>query len=96
MALTLKDKDAARKILVDRAMTAFADEDLGFIASNKFNFPTVYNGEEIWVEVTVTIPKENGDEGYMKREQYGDKVEKRKEREKAKAEKYKKKEEKGE
>ncbi len=92
MALTLKDKDAARKVLVERAMGAFADEDMGFIASNKFNFPTVWNGEEIWVEVTGTIPKENGDEGYLKREEYDGKVAKRAEREKAKAAKVAKKE----
>ena len=93
MALTLKDRDAARKILVERAMTAFADEELGMIASNKFNFPMVYNGEDIWVEITVAIPKESGDEGYMKREEYDGKIAKRVEREKKKAEKAQKKEE---
>ena len=92
MALSLKDRDAARKGLVERAMAAFADEEIGMIASNKFNFPTVYNGEDIWVEVTVAIPKENGDEGYMKREEYDGKIAKRAEREKKKAEKSAKKE----
>ena len=84
-----------------------ATEDVALIASNTLNFPVAYNGEEAWVEVTVKIPKEDGDDGYLKRESYTmhlqEKAEKAKAQEEAKAKKVaeakakrdKKKEEKG-
>ena len=50
------------------------DEDIGMIASNTINFPIAVDGEEGWVEITVKVPKEDGDDGYMKRQQYADKV----------------------
>lgn len=84
-----------------------ATEDVALIASNTLNFPISYNGEEGWIEVTVKIPKEEGDDGYLKRESYKmhlqEKAEKAKAQEEAKAKKVaeakakrdKKKEEKG-
>ena len=83
------------------------NEDVALIASNTLNFPISYNGEEGWIEVTVKIPKEEGDDGYLKRESYKmhlqEKAEKAKAQEEAKAKKVaeakakrdKKKEEKG-
>lgn len=63
-------------------------EDVGMIESNSFNFPVVLNGEEGFVEVVVKVPKDRGDDNYMKRETYADKVRERKERaEKAAAKK---------
>jgi len=62
------------------------NEDLGMITSNSFNFPIVApNGEEGWAKITLTITNDEGDDGYMEREQYNDKVRNAAER-KAKAE----------
>lgn len=70
-----------------------ADEDCGMIASNSFNFPIVVEGEEGWVEITVKVTKDGGDDGYGKREEYRMKCEERetkaKERAEAKAKKIK-------
>lgn len=63
-----------------------AGEDCGLIASNSFNFPVVVDGEEGWVEVVVKVPKEDGDEGFGKREDYSLKLAANAERAKAKAE----------
>ena len=63
-------------------------EDVGMIESNSFNFPVVLDGEEGFVEVVVKVPKDRGDDNYMKREDYNIKVRERKERaEKAAAKK---------
>lgn len=64
-------------------------EDCGMIASNSFNFPIVVNDEEGFAEVVVKVTNDEGDDGYMKREQYNDKVALAEERAKAKAEKAK-------
>lgn len=68
-----------------------ATEDVALIASNTLNFPVAYNGEEAWVEVTVKIPKDDGDEGYLKRKSYTmhlqEKADKAKAQEEAKAKK---------
>lgn len=68
-----------------------ATEEVALIASNTLNFPVAYNGEEAWVEVTVKIPKDDGDEGYLKRKSYTmhlqEKAEKAKAQEEAKAKK---------
>ena len=56
------------------------------ITSNSFNFPVVVEGEEGWVEVVVKVPKEYGDEGYDKREEYSLKLATNAEKAKAKAE----------
>ena len=48
-------------------------EDVGMVASNTINLPTVIDGEECWVEVTVKVPKGTKDEeydGYGRREDY--------------------------
>ena len=63
-----------------------AGEDCGLIASNSFNFPVVVDGEEGWVEVVVKVPKEDGDEGFGKREEYSLKLAANAERAKPKAE----------
>lgn len=63
-------------------------EDVGMIESNSFNFPVVVDGEEGFVEVVVKVPKDRGDDNYLKRDTYADKVRDRKERaEKAAAKK---------
>jgi hypothetical protein len=63
-------------------------EDVGMIESNSFNFPVVLDGEEGFVEVVVKVPKDRGDDNYLKRDTYADKVRERKERaEKAAAKK---------
>lgn len=63
-----------------------ATEDVALIASNTLNFPISYNGEEGWVEVTVKIPKEEGDDGYLKRESYKMHLEEKREKAKAQEE----------
>ena len=56
-------------------------EDVGMIESNSFNFPVVLDG-------VVKVPKDRGDDNYLKRDTYADKVRDRKERaEKAAAKK---------
>ena len=67
-------------------MSYFTDEDIGRIASNSFNFPIVEDGEEGWVEIVVKVPKETGDEGYGKREEYALKIKEKEEKAKASAE----------
>lgn len=63
-------------------------EDVGMIESNSFNFPVVLDGEEGFVEIVVKVPKDRGDDNYLKRDTYADKVRDRKERaEKAAAKK---------
>lgn len=63
-----------------------AGEDCGMITSNSFNFPVVVEGEEGWVEVVVKVPKNDGDDGYGKREEYSLKLAANAEKAKAKAE----------
>ena len=63
-----------------------AGEDCGMITSNSFNFPAVVDGEEGWVEVVVKVPKDDGDDGYGKREEYSLKLAANAEKAKAKAE----------
>ena len=60
-------------------------EDCGMITSNSFNFPVVVDGEEGWVEVVVKVPKDDGDDGYGKREEYSLKLAANAEKAKAKA-----------
>ena len=75
-----------RERYLSAIMSYFTDEDIGRIASNSFNFPIVEDGEEGWVEIVVKVPKETGDEGYGKREEYTLKVKEKEERAKASAE----------
>ena len=67
--------DVVRARYISAIMSYFSDEDCGMTASNSFNFPITENGEEGWVEITVKIPKEDGDDGYMKRDAYSMKCE---------------------
>jgi len=73
-------------------------EDVGMIASNKFNFPSVLEDEECFVEVAVSVVKKPSDECYQEREDYKMKLkeqaEKKAEKEKKAAEKKAKAEEK--
>ena len=75
-----------RERYLSAIMSYFTDEDIGRIASNSFNFPIVEDGEEGWVEIVVKVPKETGDEGYDKREEYTLKVKEKEEKAKASAE----------
>lgn len=64
--------NALRAKYLEILMSALSKEEyVGQIASNSFNFPIVTeDGEEGWVEVVVKIPKEDGDEGFLKRESF--------------------------
>lgn len=83
--------NAIRERYLSAIMSYFTDEDIGRITSNSFNFPIVEGDEEGWVEIVVKIPKESGDEGYDKREEYRlkleEKAQKAEERQKAKEKK---------
>ena len=59
--------------LVAKLMEYFAaqGEDVGQISSHELNFPIVAeDGEEGWVEIVIKVPKDEPDEGYLKRESY--------------------------
>lgn len=75
-----------RERYLSAIMSYFTDEDIGRIASNSFNFPIVEDDEEGWVEIVVKVPKETGDEGYDKREEYTLKIKEKEEKAKANAE----------
>ena len=67
------NEDAIRARLTKELYNLYAanGEDCGMITSNCFNFPVVTeDGEEGWVEITVKVTKEAGDEGYDKRTEY--------------------------
>lgn len=86
MYMKLTNANSIRAKYLEILMDALA-EDVGQIASNSFNFPVVAeDGEEGWVEIIVKIPKEDGDEGFDKREEYRLKCAEKVERDKAKAE----------
>lgn len=73
--MKLVNANKIRASLLTKIMGIFTEEDLGVIASNSFNFPIVAeDGEEGWVEIVVKVTKDGGDDGYLKREQYADKV----------------------
>lgn len=76
----------ARAVRALYDLKASEGEDVGFIASNAFNFPIVVDGEEGWCEITVKVTKDGGDEGYGKREEYALKLRERAEKAKAAAE----------
>lgn len=69
-------------------------DDIGQINSNTLNFPIVVDGEEGWCEIVVKVTKDDGDDGYLKREEYTMKLEenarKRAEKELAKQKKIEK------
>lgn len=88
MAVKFADKARAEYVKKIFDFVESLGEDVGMIESNSFNFPIVIDGEEGFVEVVVKVPKDRGDDNYMKRETYADKVRERKERaEKAAAKK---------
>ena len=62
--MTLNEKNAIRKQYLDKVLALFNEEDVGLIASNKFNFPIVHNEEEGWIEITISLTKEDGDSGF--------------------------------
>ena len=85
--------NAVRTEIINRLFTFLSNEgeDVGMITSNSFNFPTVRDGEECFVEIVAKVVKKESDECYQEREDYqmklDDKAEKAKERERAAAEK---------
>ena len=87
----VKVADKVRSLYIKELFDYFAakGEDVGMIASNSFNFPIVMDGEELFLEVVVKVPKDGGDDNFLKRDTYADKVRDREER-KAKADAKKK------
>lgn len=89
--MTLKNANAVRAEFTSKLMQFLSEqnEDCGMIASNSFNLPVVVDGEEGWIEIVVKVPKDEGDEGFLKREDYTmsckEKAAKAAEKEKAKA-----------
>lgn len=53
-------------------------DDIGMINSNTINFPIVVEEEEGWCEIVVKITKDDGDDGYLKRQEYEMKLEEKK------------------
>lgn len=85
--MKLANANSIRAKYLEALMSALGTEDIGQIASNSFNFPVVAeDGEEGWVEIVIKVPKESGDEGFDKREEYKLKCAERVEKAKAKAE----------
>ena len=91
--MKLANANKIRKQYIEELLTYFRcdgssdGEDCGMITSNSFNFPVVADdGEEGWVEIVVKVPKETGDEGYDKREEYTLKIKEKEEKAKASAE----------
>ena len=85
--------NAVRTAIIQKLFTFMENEgeDVGMIASNSFNFPYVYEGEECFVEVVAKVVKKDSDDCYLMREDFiikeAEKVEKKA---KAEAEKAKK------
>lgn len=80
MAIKFADKARAEYVKKIFDFVESLGEDVGMIESNSFNFPIVIDGEEGFVEVVVKVPKDRGDDNYMRRETYQDKVKTRAER----------------
>lgn len=73
MKLALANR--VRANVLEKLIAFFNDEgeDVGVVASNILNYPTVIEGEECWVEITIKVPKGTKDEeydGYGRREDY--------------------------
>ena len=69
-------------------------EDVGYINSNKLNFPVLIGELEKWVEIEVKVPKGTKDEeyeGYSRRDDYKLKCAEKEEKAKKKAEEKSKK-----
>ena len=84
--MKISTANAIRAHYLGAILSLFDEEDTGMIASNSFNFPIVWEGEESCVEVVVKVPKYDGDELYALREEYQMKCEERKIKAKEKAE----------
>lgn len=85
--------NAVRTAIVQKLFTFMENEgeDVGMIASNSFNFPYVYEGEECFVEIVAKVVKKDSDDCYMMREDFVMKeAEKAEKKAKAEAEKAKK------
>ena len=85
--------NAVRSMVIAKLYTFMENEgeDVGMIASNSFNFPMVYEGEECFVEVVAKVVKKDSDDCYMMREDFVMKeAEKAEKKAKAEAEKAKK------
>lgn len=80
MAIKFADKARAEYTQKLFAFLESQGEDVGMIESNSFNFPIVIDGTEGFVEIVVKVPKDGGDDNYMKREVYADKAKARAER----------------
>ena len=64
----VKVADKVRSLYIKELFDYFANkgEDVGMIASNSFNLPLVMDGEELFLEVVVKVPKDSGDDNYLK------------------------------
>lgn len=90
--MKLVNANAVRSSLIEKLYKEFSEtEDVGMVSSNSFNFPVVEDGEEGWVEIVVKVTKDDGDDGYLKRDEYVMKCNERAEKAKASAEKKAKK-----
>ena len=91
MKLTLANAVRTQVIAKLYAFMEGEGEDVGMIASNSFNFPMVYEGEECFVEVVAKVVKKDSDDCYLAREDFVMKeAEKAEKKAKAEAEKAKK------
>lgn len=74
--MKLEEKNKIREEYLQQIMNLYFNEDIGKITSNSFNMPMcTEDGEEFWIEFVVKIPKDTGDDGYLKREEYQIKLE---------------------
>lgn len=90
--MKLEEKNKIREEYLNQVMDLFPEEDVGKITSNSFNMPLcTENGEEFWIEIVVKIPKDIGDDGYLKREEYQIKLENKKQKQLEKKRKLEKK-----
>lgn len=90
--MKLEEKNKIREEFLEKVMDLFPEEDVGKITSNSFNMPLcTESGEEFWIEFVVKIPKDSGDDGYLKREEYQIKLENKKQKQLEKQRKLEKK-----
>lgn len=85
--MKLSNANVQRVDLLAKLMAYFGElgEDVGQISSHELNFPVVAeDGEEGWVEISIKVPKDEPDEGYLKRESYQVSVREKAEKEAAK------------
>lgn len=91
--MKLANANSVRTLVINKLFDFMSaeGEDVGFVTSNTFNFPFVYDGEECFVEVVAKVVKKDSDECYQERTDYvakcAEQAEKKAERERAAAEK---------